>query len=290
MAARSLSEIYKQIIDEKANYAELSALQPNINSQQTLLNELTSTSKVAVWRLICWIVAFSIYVHEKLIDEQTAELEARAESIIPGTLRWYRNMALEWQKGDKLEWDYVLTRYRYNPVNPSNRVVAYSAAVEANNQIVLKVAKKSGNNAAPLTAQELTQFTDYITLRKFAGTNVTIISAAPDDVKITATIYIDKLVLKTNGESILNAGVFPVEDSIKEYLRDIGTVNFNGKMRALDLIDAIQATQGVVNVVLTHLEAKYGTLPYTNVLTAPGQEYQSNAGHLAINTLTLNYV
>jgi hypothetical protein len=290
MAARTLSEIYKQIIDEKATYSELNALQPNINSFQSLLTQLTTTSKVAVWRLLAYLIALAIWTHEKLIDVQTAELEQRAADVIPGTLRWYRNMAKEWQPGDALVWTGVLTRYEYQPVNEANQLVKYSAAIESNNQVTLKVAKESSGLAAPLTSAELSQFTAYITLRKYAGTNVAIISTAADDVNITGTVFIDPLVLDTTGESLSLPGTFPVEDAINEFLKDLGTVNFNGKLRAIDLVDVIQNVQGVNNFVLVDLEARYGVIPYIDVLALTGQEYQSNAGHLVIDTLTLTYV
>ena len=71
MAARTLNEIYAEIINEKQNYTELNALQPNINSLQTLLAELQTTSKVGIWRLWAYITALAIWTHEKLIDVQT---------------------------------------------------------------------------------------------------------------------------------------------------------------------------------------------------------------------------
>lgn len=289
MAARSLNDIYAEIINEKQTYAVLNSLQPNINSLQSLLAQLQTTSKVGVWRLWAYITALAIWTHEKLIDVQTAELEQRAIDIIPGTLRWYRNMATEWQQGDELVWNGVLYRYEYEPVNEAARVVRYAAAIEANNQVTLKVAKLSGIQAVPLSAAELAQFTQYINLRRYAGTNVAIISASADTVNITGTVFYDPLVLDSNGALVTDNTVFPVNDAIDNFLRDLGTVNFNGKMRAIDLVDAIQAVPGVVNFTLSVLQATYGVLPYTNVLALTGQEYQSNAGHLVSNVLTLTF-
>lgn len=289
MAARSLNEIYAEIINEKQTYAVLNSLQPNINSLQSLLAQLQTTSKVGVWRLWAYITALAIWTHEKLIDVQTAELEQRAIDIIPGTLRWYRDIATEWQQGDELVWNGVLKRYEYQPLNEANRVVQFAAAIEANNQVTLKVAKLSGVTAAALSAAELAQFTQYMNIRRYAGTNVAIISANSDTVNITGTVFYDPLVLDSNGALVSDNTVYPVNDAIDLFLRDLGTVNFNGKLRAIDLVDAIQAAQGVVNFTLSALQATYGVLPYTNVLALTGQEYQSNAGHLATNVLTLTF-
>lgn len=289
MAARTLNEIYTQIIDEKVNYTQLNDLQPNINSLQSLLAQLQTTSRVGVWRLWAYITALAIFIHEKLIDTQTAELEQRAINIIPGSLRWYRDMALEWQPGDALVWNGVLRRYEYNPVNENNRLVKYSAVIEANNQLTIKVAKELAGLAEPLNAAELSQFGAYITLRKYAGTNVAIISEDADTVNITGEVFYNPLVMANDGSLISDPSVFPVSDAIDLFLKDLGTTNFNGKLRAVELVLDIMSVNGVENFSLFTLEAQYGILPMQDVLSLPGQEYQSNAGHLVINTLTLTY-
>ena len=138
--------------------------------------------------------------------------------------------------------------------------------------------------AAPLSAAELAQFTQYMNIRRYAGTNVAIISANADTVNITGTVFYDPLVLDSNGALVSDNTVFPVNDAIDLFLRDLGTVNFNGKLRAIDLVDAIQVTQGVVNFTLSALQATYGVLPYTNVLALTGQERPATAAA----TLNLN--
>lgn len=281
--ARTIAEIYAEIITEKATYSNLNQLQPNINSLQSLLNQLTTPSRVAVWRLWAYLMAFGIAIHEQLLDVQTAEIEQRAQNTIPGTLRWYVDAAKAWQPGDQLTYDTNLKRYVYSVVNPSNTLVAYAAAVESNNQVIIKVAKENSGAAQQLTTAEENQLIAYFNLVKYAGTNLLVKSEAADEVKTTLTIFYDPLVLASNGESLSQSGVFPVEVAINNYLRDLGTVNFNGVLRFVDFVDAIQAAIGVVNVTVQTLEARYGIVPYANILTATGQEYQSDAGHLVID-------
>ena len=49
--ARTIGEIYDLLVAEKNNQPTLAALQPAIDDEQTLLSDLTSASKVAIWRL-----------------------------------------------------------------------------------------------------------------------------------------------------------------------------------------------------------------------------------------------
>ena len=66
--ARQISEIYNELVLEKQNFTQLNALQPNIDSSQTLLNDLNTSSKVAVWRLIFFVVAVGIWSLENIFD------------------------------------------------------------------------------------------------------------------------------------------------------------------------------------------------------------------------------
>jgi hypothetical protein len=51
--ARSIEEIYNEMLAEKANHSQL--------------DSLTSTSQAAVWRGLFWVVAFGIYTLENHI-------------------------------------------------------------------------------------------------------------------------------------------------------------------------------------------------------------------------------
>jgi hypothetical protein len=286
MAARTLKVIYDEIIAEKNTFSYLSGLQPNVESYQTFLQSLTSQSKVAVWRLMCYLVALAIWTHEKLIDVQTKEIEQRAEDSIPGVVRWYRDVSLLWQDGDPLLWDGK--KYIYSPVNINNRLVEYAAAFESNTQVIVKVAKNNGSDVpAALSAAEKSRFEAYLNLVKYAGTNTTVISQAADSVNITCTIFYDPLVLDSTGTLIEDGATKPVEDAIDEYVYSLGAVNFNGKFRVIDLVDAMQDASGFKNVTFSAINVT--TPAAINILAATGQTYQSVAGHMTIGTLTVTY-
>lgn len=273
--ARTISEIYNAMIVEKESNAELAGLQPDPDSFQTFLADLTTASKMAIWRLIFYVVALAIYVHEVLWDAYRQEVEDRAEELIPGTLRWYYEQCLIFQYGDGLS--YIDGIYQYFPVNEANRIIERAAAVEVGDQVQLKVAKLDGSGLpTPLLPAEIAAFEEFVDTIKFAGTNTLVISEVADLLKVVYTIFYDPLVLAADGSLLSDPATFPVEDAITGYIQDMP---FNGVFFGSKMEDAIQGAVGVVGYARTALEAKYGALPYSIVAEA----YGSNAGHMDID-------
>lgn len=287
MAARTLKDIFDEMIAEKNTFTYLNDLQPNVDSYQTFLQSLSSNSRVAIWRLMIFVCALAIWTHEKLMDVQLAEIEQAAEDAVPGTVQWYRNLSLDFQDGDPLVWDSKQKKYVYSPVNINNRLVEYAAAIESNNQVIVKVAKDSGGVPAPLSAAEKARFEQYLNITKYAGTNTDVISQAADSVNITCTVFYDPLVLDSSGILIEDGVSTPIEDAFNQYVYELGAVNFNGKFRIIDLVDALQAAEGFKNVTFSAVATTSPSV--VNILSATGQEYQSIAGHMTIGTLTITY-
>ena len=73
--ARTILEILDDIITEKETHAELDNLQPKPDNSQTFLDDLTTTSKVAIWRLWAFTTAVAIFAHEKIFDSHKLEVE-----------------------------------------------------------------------------------------------------------------------------------------------------------------------------------------------------------------------
>lgn len=286
MAARTLKTIYDEMIAEKQTFSYLDELQPNVDSYQTLLQSLTSKSKVAVWRLMVYLTALAIWTHEKLMDVQTKEIEQRAADTVPGVVRWYRDISLLWQDGDALYWDGK--KYVYSPININNRLVEYAASLEVNNQVIVKVAKDNGSGIpAALSAAEKARFETYLNLVKYAGVNTTVISDPADSVDITAVIFYDPLVIDSTGLLIEDGITYPMDEAINDYVYSLGATNFNGKFRVIDLVDKLQAARGFKNVTFSAVATTSPAV--VDILAATGQSYQSVAGHMAVGTLNLTY-
>ncbi len=273
--AREITEIYDSAIAEKNTMASLNDLQPNIDSSQTLMTNLTSTSKVATWRLTFWVCSFLIWWHEKLFDVHKEEIEARALEIITGTVLWCRDQCFVWQYGDSLTWNG--NKYTYSIINESNKIIKRAAVIEVGGQVRIKVAKLDGSDLPiPLTSPELASFEAYWSKIKVAGTNISIISRDADLLKISVKVYYDPLVLSATGELISTPGTFPVEDAITEYIQSLP---FNGRLNLAFLTDAIQTAEGVVSPFITSAEAKYDVFPYQLFTDL----YEAEAGHMKID-------
>lgn len=285
--SRSVTEIYDAIIIEKQNLSQLNELQPAIDSSQNLLSDLTSTSKVAVWRLFVYLFSVGVWMHEQIFDQFKEEVNERVKDAATGNLRWYWKQALLFQFGDQLT--YINDKYEYATVDPNNQIVKRAAVFEVGSQIRMKVATlDSAGLPKPLNTTQLTAFNGYINKIKFAGANIAIISSDPDIIQIHYNIIVNQQVLSASGESLSVPGTYPVEDVINSYIKDLP---FNGVLNFTKLTDKIQEVDGVIDPVYVKSAASYGSLPRQTILK---NFYQPNAGHLIISnsaplSTTLNY-
>jgi len=272
--ARDLTEIYNELVTEKQTFTTLNGLQPAIDDSQTLLNDLTTTSKVAIWRLMLFVVAVGIWTHENIFDLHKAEIEALAAQFIGGTVEWFQSTALAFQYGDSLQ--FIDQKYSYPVIDTSKQIVQRCAIDEVSGQLRVKAAKLSGGLPVPLSTPELNAFSAYINQIKFAGVNVVITSNVADKLKLTYKVFYNPLVLTATGEDIDNPGVFPAEDAINNHIQNLP---FNGVLNLTSLTDSVQAAAGVVDPVLTSAEAKFGALAYTPIV----ENYKADAGYLEID-------
>jgi len=285
--ARTITEIYNAMIAEKETMATLAGLQPDPDTFQTFLDDLTTSSKVAMWRLIFYVVAFALFIHETLWDIKLIELEDAAAKAIPGTERWWYEQCLIFQYGDALSW--VEGKYQYVPVDFTARIILSAAAIGVGGAVQLKVAKDNGSGVpTPMTAPEVSSFEAYVDQIKPAGTITTVISETADLLHLAYDIYYDPLLLNPDGSLITDAASFPVEDAINNYIRDL---QFNGYLYLSVLDDSIQAATGVKDFERNTAEAKYGVLAYSAI----DVKYNANAGHMAIDPVyplsaALNYI
>lgn len=274
--ARSIQTIYDEIIAEKQSMAALTGLQPAIDDSQNLLADLTSTSKVAIWRLWAFLMAVALNIHENIFDLHKAEVEALGDTLITGTRQWYQSEAFRWQFGDSQAWNGV--KFAYPTITPANQIIKFAAVQEGGGLVLIKVAKDDGSgNPAKLTAPELSAFSDFVEEVKFAGTVINKISDDADDIKLNYDVKVSPQILNdTTGEDVNNPGVFPVVDAINNYFK---TLPFDGIIFLAKITDAIQAVEGVEDVTLNSADAKFGALSYAPIT----KEYNPNAGHAILD-------
>lgn len=229
--ARTIQEIQELIYQAKA--------------QEPALNELNSTSKVAIWRLWVYIIAVAIWSLEKLFDLHRADIDKRLAELKPHTARWYRSKALAFQYGFDLLTDsdkFNNTGHTEEQIEAS-KIVKYSAVVESPNEgrLIVKIAGEQGEQLQPITDAQKQAFEAYLQEIKDAGVRLSVVNYQPDILHLQMKIVYDPLVLDSNGQSIIHA-TKPVETAIKEYLKRLP---FNGELVLAHLIDELQQAEGV---------------------------------------------
>lgn len=250
--ARKIAEIYDALNASKASMEELNSYVVSEDvpgsvqdNSIDLAMDITSESKVAVWRLWLWIFAVGSWVIEVLFDRHVLHVAEVLDSKRVHTLRWYAEESKKFQYGYPLSW--INNSFQYATDDANTRIVKYAAASERNGKVILKVAKDVGGTKTALSVLEKAAFTEFWSKYKDAGVTVEIISQSADKLKIFITIIRDRLVLDGNNNLLRDNTINPVSLSIKEFGNSL---EFDGILRLSKLTDAIQAAEGVIDVQL----------------------------------------
>jgi len=265
--ARQIQIIKQVMLDQKA--------------AMPVLNALNSTSAVAVWNLILYIVAASIWALETLQDIFTQQINDTIATLKPHSNRWYANIALQFMYGLNLvaESDYYDTTGMTDAQIAAAKIVAYAAVVEQERGIRIKVAKLAGSDLTFLSDAELLAFTEYMSRVKDAGVKLLITSGVADSLQLTLQVFYNPLVLDYTGARLDGTDATPVQSAVDAYLKNLP---FNGVFVTEYLIDALQKVDGVVIPHLFLASARYGALLYTNFAV----KYTPDAGYLRVYTPT----
>ena len=229
--ARTIQEIQTFILQAKA--------------QEPALNELNSTSKVAIWRLWVYIISVAIWSLEKLFDLHRTDIDKRLTELKPHTARWYRSKALAFQYGYYLahDSDKYNNQWLTDEQIEASKIIKYSAVVESKNEgrLIVKIAGEHGDTLQPITDAQRQSFEAYLQEIKDAGVRLSVVNYQPDVLHLQMKIIYDPLVLDSNGQSIAKA-TKPVEETIISYLKRLP---FNGELVLAHLIDVLQQSEGV---------------------------------------------
>jgi hypothetical protein len=273
------------MIAEKNTMSSLNNLQPNVDTSQTLLTDVTSESKVGRWRLMLWAVATCAAAVDIIFDLQIIILEALSKKSRYGTIPWYIQQAYDFQYGDTLVWQN--NQWQYATVTPANQIIKRAAAQELGNLVNIKLAKLSGGIPTKLNSTEFTAASAYYAKKKPAGIQLNIITDDPDELILYTKINFDALLLDNTGQLLSSPGTYPAIDAINNFLTN---VIFDGTFELCDYIDALQKATGVKSAYIISASGRYGANPFVSFT----ERYYPNSGHMKISvanplTSTLTY-
>lgn len=204
-------------------------------------------SKVSIEARLIDVWAAAAWVLETLWNAFKSETEAVIDEGYVTSERWYYAKALEFQKGDALEYNEKAYRFEYAVKDEAKQVVKNVAVRQVTDEGVTKLKvyfSDAGKQA--LTEDVRTSFETYMRQVGAAGTHYLFVSEAPDELRVHLHVYYDALVLDSTGTR-LNGGGKPVEEAIEGYLDGL---EYGGVMYASKLIDVIQQAEGVKDVTL----------------------------------------
>ncbi|MBS1939271.1 MAG: baseplate J/gp47 family protein [Bacteroidetes bacterium] len=261
----STESIYNSIASTASQEAALAELSPSPDTAAQLRADLSSGSRVSVWRLFAWLFAYASSIQEASWWRYKKDVADLSRDGHYGTQWWYIAKAKAFQLGHTL----VMTSLDggYAADDPGARIVTHAAVAERANLVQVKVAKGTAAPLQKLTPEELAAVNDYFQHLR-PTVQVQCITADPDSLKITGTVVYDP-------ETPIMAVQSAVKQSLDTYL---STLDFGGVLRVQDLRAAIMSAQGVVDVVFGLVEAR-STGPFRPVQRL----YHSYAGHMQLD-------
>lgn len=246
-----------------------------------LSENLTSPSRVSLWRLIVFIVSYAIFLHEQIVEKN-------AENSRPHTKRWYREQALAFMDGFELIWkdgqfQYDTSGMTEEQINTAKPITHVAITEAANGVLVIKTAAREGAETVPINSGTHSRFQSYMEQIKDAGNRIQYINQPADDLRLELTVWVDDLIVDIDsGESLVVPGTFPVEDACREYLDEL---EFNGAFIQTFLVDAIQQKNGVKIPRVELFEHRTMSNPFEAV-----EEYiLPHSGHFKYSELIINY-
>lgn len=244
---RTQKEIKKQICDTfiaNSTIQKIYGLLENKTFEQEF-------SKVSFENILFETVAYAIYFLEQLFDLHLLQVKNSIDMLKPHSARWYHTKAMAFQYGFDLLQNtdiYDNANYTDEQINDS-KIIKYAAVSEvlAPTRLILKIATEKDGSLTKLSDEQALSFSTYINEVKDAGVLIVPINFAPDKLKLDIKIIRDKLVLKSDGQHIIN-GNYPVNDTLQHFIRNLP---FDGELSLQKLVDDLQSTQGVIDLAIT---------------------------------------
>ena len=236
----------------------IATIQATMDAEQALQTDLTtlnSPSQTAIYRLWKFITSTIINYLEQLWDIYKAELETQISAAAVGSNAWLQSKVMKFQYSASTPQVLAVDSnfaINYPTIDTTLQIITRCSVTTTSQRVCLVKVAKSAPPVA-LSAPELSSLSGFLSDLNFAGVNYVAQSLTSDKIYIDADIYY-------NGQyaSTISANVI---DAINAYL---AAIPFDGKIKLMSLIDAIQAVTGVTDVVLKNVAIRADATAFAN--------------------------
>ena len=322
--ARTIAEIQNEILNEKDNQSALKGL--TSSSKTSIWRLWVNIVATAIWvhekiveknALVSRPHTLNWYREQALNYIHGAELEWKDGSYQFDTTGFINDKEIEKAKIIKY---CAVSEVDLETVLKPNKDVDEIFSDYFRNKVgvvFIKVATENNGKISRIDVpDQLAGFKEYIARIKDAGNQVHIISSPGDILELNLTVYVDPMTIfidpkdieaykyivknpepkvihnfnKDNGSLILDTSTKPVEEAIKNHLKNI---EFNGAFVKTFLVDAIQKAQGVKIPVLNKIHTSLAKNPnnqnYPSLTEVTKMEYFiPQAGYFDLDQLKIN--
>lgn len=221
------------------------------------LAELTSTSKVSVWRNIVWIVAYLIDLLRQMFEVHKTETYTAIANQKRHKAADVRQRLLDFQLGFPLRpgTDEFFNGSKTQEQIDASKIIKYAAVVESTDEkrVICKIATEIDDELAPIPEEHMEAVGDYVKEIKPAGVPYNLINYLPDLLVLKIRIVRDPLVLNSNGTHRVD-GSEPVKDALKEFMKELP---FNGELVIQELANKLEKTEGVKIVSVDYAQTAW---------------------------------
>lgn len=207
-------------------------------------------SKVSIEGLLFYVVAFGIWVLEKLFDTHKEEVATMLADKTPHTTRWYRNRVLEMV-----------------PSGQTEAPVKYCSVDDRGCRLKVKIAGGAAGARQPVSADTYNAVLSYLADEKDAGLKIEVVNEDSNRLKATLSVWYDPMDLVPSGK--------PVEAALKAY---VSNLDFDGLLTRNGIVDALREVPGVEMVKIELLQTKYAENAWRNF----GNQERAESGYWSI--------
>lgn len=245
-----------------------------------------SFSSVSLESIMFFIVAACCHVLEVVFEEYVKVVDDKVSMAVVASVPWYYKMAKAFQYGDSLVLNEDTQQYGYAAIDEGKQVVKYAAVRDRGTSVQILVSGEKDGKPVALSNSVLTVFKEYMNRVKVAGVVLSIRSKNADKMVIMAKVYVDSLVINSDG-TLISDGSKPVEEAINTYLANIV---YGGTFNKTKLTNAILGVEGVSDVEIG--ECSYMEDGGTEYTVIKGNNYTALGGCFVSEGLSnsLSYV